>query len=108
MKGDFAVGSGSQPVARLLELALDCLIAIELAVDDDACLLVLADDRLVAGREIDDAETRMAESDAPVGRNPMALPVRAAVLETAGCPSQHDVEDRPAMREKSYNAAHGQ
>ena len=66
MQGDLAVRPRAQAVTRLLEFALDCFVAVEFAVDDDAGLSVLACDRLIPGREIDDAEPRVAESDAAV------------------------------------------
>ena len=56
MQGDLAVRSRPQPVARLLEFALDCFVLVEFTVDDDAGLSVLAYDRLIPSREIDDAQ----------------------------------------------------
>ena len=72
MQGDLAVRSRAQAVARLFEFALDCFVAVEFAIDDDPGLFVLACDRLISRREIDDAEPGMAKSNAAVGRDPMA------------------------------------
>ena len=49
MQRDFAVGAGAQVVTSSLEIALRALEFVELAVDDDPQLLVLAGDRLIAG-----------------------------------------------------------
>ena len=53
-------------MAARFKFALDPLVVVELAVGNDADALVLARNRLVAGGEIDDAEPRVAESDATV------------------------------------------
>ena len=60
MQGDLAVGAGSEAVAPALEVALHTLEVVELAVDDDPHALVFAGDRLIAGRQVDDAEPGMA------------------------------------------------
>src|SRR4029453_3313237 len=63
MQGDLAVRSRSQAVSATLEFLLDSLEIVELAVDDDPRALVFAGDGLIAGREVDDAQPRMAKSD---------------------------------------------
>ena len=63
---NFTVGPRAQAMAPRLELPLDRLVSVELTVDDDARLLVFAGDRLIAGREIDDAQARVTEPDASV------------------------------------------
>src|SRR4029078_5282801 len=98
MESDFAVGAGPQSVARLLALALDGLKAVEFAIDDDAGFPIVADDGLVPGCQIDDAETGVAEGNASVGGNPVALPVGTAMFQTAGRPVQHGIGDWAAMR----------
>ena len=50
MQGDLAVRARAQSMAGLLEFALDRLVAVEFAIDDDAGLAVLAGDRLISGR----------------------------------------------------------
>ena len=86
MQGDLAVRPRSQPVARLLEFALDRFVPVEFTVDDDTGLFVLAGDRLISGREIDDAEPRVAKSNEAVRRYPMALPIGATVMKAVGSP----------------------
>jgi hypothetical protein len=66
MQGNLAVRSRAQAVTGLLELALDRLEAVEFAVDDDPRLFVFAGDRLIPGREIDDAEPAVAQRNAAV------------------------------------------
>src|SRR5437773_6687981 len=93
-------------MAGLLELALDRLIGVEFAIDDDPCLFVLAGDRLIAGRKIDDAEAGMSERNPPVGGNPVTLAVGATMPETAGRPLQRGCGNRFTLREKGHNTAH--
>ena len=50
MQGDLAVRARAQSMAGLLEFALDRLVSVEFAIDDDAGLAVLAGDRLLPGR----------------------------------------------------------
>jgi hypothetical protein len=52
-----------------------------LAVDNDMNLFILVRDRLVAGREINDTQPRMTETDALIGGQPCALAVRTAVAK---------------------------
>src|SRR5262249_50787584 len=82
-QGDFAVRSGAQPVALLLELALDALVVVELAIDHDVQALVLIGDRLITGDQVNDAEARVPEPDAAMWRDPLPLPVRSAMVQTA-------------------------
>ena len=106
VQSDFAVGSGAQAVARLLQFPLDRFIAVEFAVDDDVGLAVLAGDGLIAGGEVDDAETRVAEGDAAVGRYPVALAVGAAMVEALGGAVQDCFRDGLAAREERDYSAH--
>ena len=105
MQSDLAVGSGAQAVTRLFEFALDRFIAVEFAVDDDPGLFVLAGDRLISGCEIDDAEPRVAEGNAAVGRNPVALPIGAAMIEALGGPL-HAAAEIGSRREKRATIPH--
>jgi hypothetical protein len=66
MKRDFAVAPGPQAMTGPFQFLLDCFVPIELAVADDRRPLILACDRLIARREIDDAEARMAQPDSAV------------------------------------------
>src|SRR5262245_52481027 len=100
---DLAVGARAQTMARSFELALDVLVAVELTVRHDLTAPVLTGDGLTARREIDDAEPRVSESDALVGRCPMALSIGTTMEETArralhasfgdGFPSREDSDD---------------
>jgi len=103
---DLAVGSGPEAVASSLELALDRLVAVELPVDDDPRLLVLAHDRLVAGREVDDAEARMTEPDASVVGHPLAPAVGPSVTKGAGGARQRLGINGLRSREDSDDSTH--
>src|SRR5215472_17286996 len=56
MQSDFAVRAGSEPVPSGFQFALNGLKTVKLAIDDDVSATIFARDRLVAGRQINDAE----------------------------------------------------
>ena len=64
-----------------LQLASLALEVIKFAVDNDMNPFVLVRDRLIAGREINDAQPRMTETDALIRGKPGALAVRTAVVK---------------------------
>lgn len=64
---DFAIRARPQPVTGLLELPLDRLVTVELAVRNDVTAAILARDGLFAGRKVDDAEARVTEARPAVG-----------------------------------------
>jgi hypothetical protein len=71
-------------VTAPLELALDALGVVQLAVDDDVHAAVFARDRLVARSEIDDAQSRVSESGATVRRDSLLLTVGPACSQAFG------------------------
>ena len=107
MQGDLAVGTRAQLVATIGERALMALVVVELAVHDHVEALVLVRDRLVARREIDDAEPRMAEPDPAVRRDPLPPPVRTAVMECGSGGGESFGRDGLLVREHRDDAAHG-
>src|SRR6185295_6554201 len=83
VKCDFAVGLGPEAMAGALELLADRLVSVELAVAHDHGLSVFADDRLIAGSEIDDAQACMTEAHPVIGAEPVTLSVRTAMLQAS-------------------------
>jgi hypothetical protein len=81
MQSDLAVRTRPQSVARALELVPNCLIAIEFTVNDDTRSTVLARNRLISGRQINDAQPRMPKSNPPVRGDPMSLSVGSTVMQ---------------------------
>ena len=82
------------------------LVVVELAVDDDVECLVLVRDRLVAGRQVDDAETRVPEADALMRRDPLLLAVGPAMVKRV-CGTRENVgRDRTGARENGDDSAH--
>jgi hypothetical protein len=75
-------------VSTPLQLASLALEVVKLAVDDGMNPFVLVRDRLIAGREVDDAEPRMPKTNALIGGQPNALAVRTAVVQAARCALQ--------------------
>ncbi len=78
---DLAVGPRAEDVTALLQPGSDLLEVVELAVGDETQRVILGGNRLIAGREIDDAQPRMAQADAAVPRHPHVLRVRPAVAQ---------------------------
>jgi hypothetical protein len=66
-------------MAGVLKFPLDRFITVEFTVHDDASALVLAGDRLV-----NNAESRVAQSNSVALRDPVLLPIGTAVVETPG------------------------
>jgi len=64
-----------------LQLASLALEVIKLAVDNDMNPFVLIRDRLIAGREVNDAQPSMTETKALIGGQPSALTVRTTVVK---------------------------
>ncbi len=64
-----------------LELGAQALEVVDLAVQDHGDGLVLVEDRLAAGDEIDDAEPAVAEGGPAVGRHVQARPIGSAVRD---------------------------
>ena len=106
MQGDLAVRSRSQEVSAPLELVLDCLEIVELAVDDDPSALVFASDGLIAGREIDDAQPRMAKGHSPVGGYPVALSVGSPMVKAPSGSFNRGRRDGCLTGKDGSNAAH--
>jgi hypothetical protein len=106
MQRDLAVGASAQAMAGLFELPQDGLVTVELAVDDNAGTFVLAGDGLVPCGQVYDAETRVAERDALVRRNPVALAIGPAMIQTLGGPLHVRRRDRITAREGGNYSAH--
>ena len=102
-----AVGARTQAVAAHDELALVASVVVELTVHDDVELLILVGDRLVAGGEVDDAEPRVPHAHPSVRRDPLSLPVGAAVVQRLGGAPERVGGDRAVAGEDRDDAAHG-
>ena len=108
VQSDLAIGAGAEAVASALEVLLYALEVVELAIDDDPQALVLAGDRLLAGGQVDDAESGMAEPDPPIAGDPRPLSIRPAVGEPEGRLLQGGGRDRSPRRVHRRNPAHGE
>src|SRR5262249_38896282 len=104
--GDLAVGAGAEAVALALEIAPHALEVVELAVGDDPQALVLTGDRLVAGGQVDDAESGMAEPDPPIPGDPRAPALRPTVVGPVDRPLQCGRRDRPLRRVHRHDPTH--
>ena len=89
-----------------LKFALNPLILIKLPIGNDVGAVILARDRLVAGGEIDNAQSSMAQSNAIVPADPLALSVRPTVIERLRCAFKRCRRNRLAARVDSHNSAH--
>ena len=71
-------------------------VIVEPAVDGRPDPAVFIGEGLAPRFEIDDRQPRVAEADAPVGRDPRALTIRAAVCEASDRRRDHVACDGPA------------
>ena len=76
MHDHLGVAARAEHVAERLQLGDQLLVVVDLAVEDDATRAVLVEQRLLAGREIDDRQPAVAEADA-------GLDVQAAFIGAA-------------------------
>jgi hypothetical protein len=106
VQGDLAIGAGAEAVAPAFEVALRALKVVELAVDDDLERLILAGDRLIAGRQVDDAELGMAQPDPTILGEPRPLSVRPPVGESEGRSLQSVGPNRLPRRLHCYDTTH--
>src|SRR5262245_1694329 len=91
---------------RLFELALNVFVPVELAIGDELAAAIFARDGLTTAGEVDDAEARMPEPHASIGRHPMPLPIRTAMKQAPSGPLQPLLRDRSALREDSNDSTH--
>src|SRR5215472_5295141 len=106
MESDFAVRTCPQPVSSFLELLLDRLITVEFAVHNNAKASIFVGDGLISGRQIDNAEPRVAEADAAISCNPMALAVRTTMMEALRCFHQRLRRYPTVLRKNCNDSAH--
>ena len=106
MQRDLAVGVRAKPVAARFEFTTDALEVVELSVDDEVKPPVLAGDGLVAARQINDAQASVAETDPLVGRHPLPLIVRPAMMQGGRGPAQGLGGDGFMTREEGGNTTH--
>jgi hypothetical protein len=85
---------------------LDRLITIKLAVYDNAQPFVFVCDRLISGREVDDAKTRMPERSPTIRRDPVTLSIGTAMVEALGSFLDRPGWDRRTTGKNGHNSAH--
>ena len=109
VRQDLRVAAARERVTASLEAGADVLVVVELAVLDRPDVPVLARDRLVTARDVDDAEPSDAERDAlrevrpAVVRAAMRHGVRHAVEDVR----RHDGPRLAAHLNDSADSAHG-
>src|SRR5215218_3066302 len=106
MQRDLGVGARLEAVPVALELGANALEVVELAVVNEVELGVFVRDRLVAGREVDDAQPGVAESRAGTGVDPDALGVGTAMIETPGRAMERVGGDAAPAGNSCNDAAH--
>ena len=90
----------------LFEFLLDGLITVKLSVHNDSKALILIGNRLVPGRQIDNAEPCVAETNSTILSDPMTLTVRATMMQAFGCPLQRLGWYRTILGENSNYSTH--
>ena len=106
VQGDFAVGTGLQPITALAQLVLYAFKVVKLAVDDDPQRAVLIADRLRAAFRIDNTEPGVPQRHPAIRREPGPLPVRAAMLQAVHARLQRRFRNRSVRGIQSHYAAH--
>jgi len=103
---DFGVAVGSEPMTALLQLDAQRREVVDFPVEADPHGAVLIRQRLRPGRQIDDAQAPVPESDA--GADKEALTIRAAVRDRASHPLERRAVDGIAWvaMQLPGNAAH--
>src|SRR3954447_5616240 len=90
-----------------LEFSLDGFELVELSVDDDPRAPIFAGDRLIACREIDDAQACVSKAGLAVFRNPLALPVGTTVIEAVRRALKNFGRHAIATRKNGDDSTHG-
>ena len=100
------VAAGRERVPGALQAGAQLAVVVDLAVEDDRDGSILVEDRLIAGRQVDDAQTLDPKPYA--GVDVKASRVWAAVLERITHALEHRTLGRPAVTPcLSDDPAHG-
>ena len=67
------VAAGREAVSKGAQLVPQCAIVVDFAIEDDDVTSVLAEDRLIASLQIDDAEPTHAEAEIAVHEGALAV-----------------------------------
>ena len=102
---DLAIGPGPKAVTLGEERLTDGLVAVELAVDDDADPLVLGSKWLV-GSGVDEAQAGVPERDPPVAGLPQSSAVRSTMGERVARSLGGPGQEAPAGRKQGDDPAH--
>src|ERR1035438_743602 len=103
---DLAIRPRSEPVPSTFQLLLNCLKPVELPVHNNPRPLIFAGNRLVPGREIDNAQPSVTKSHFPIARDPLPLPVRPTVIQAFGRTFQNHRRHRSPARKDSNDSTH--
>jgi hypothetical protein len=103
---DLTIRASTQTVARAFEFTLNRFVTVEFSIDHDSREFVLACDGLIASRQVDNAESRVAQGNPTVARNPVALSVGSPMIKTTYSPLQNRFRDRIAVRENGDYPTH--
>ena len=106
MKRNFAVRPRPKPVSSLFEFFLDRLVTVEFTIHDDPKRFVFVGDWLISGRQVDDAQPCVSQTDSTVGGDPVTLSVRAAMTKTPCRALQRLGSNRAMLRKHGNNSAH--
>ena len=107
MDDDLGVGVRIKRVTLADEVFLDLREVVDLPIEDDPDRLILIVDRLMAGRQVDDAQPAHAQGGLPVDIEPFV--VGPAVDDDVGHPLEQGggVGRQAARVDESADTAHG-
>src|SRR5260370_20577297 len=106
VQGDLAIRTRSKVMSAILQLAPLPFKIIELPVNDDVNALILVSNRLIAGRQVDNTQPRVAQPNALIWRQPGSLAVRTAMIERFRGACERLGRDRFIARKKCRYTAH--
>src|SRR5437667_8713809 len=106
MKRNFAVRPRPKLMSSLFKLPLNRLITVELTIDDDPKGFVFVGNWLISGRQVDDAQPCVSQTDSTVRCDPVTLSVRTAMTNTHCRFLQRLGANGAMLRKYRYNSAH--
>ena len=103
---DFAVRFGSESMAAGFELGTLALEIIEFSIHNGMNAAIFVSQRLVAGAQVDDAQSSVAQHYCSGGGLPVPACVRPAVVEDLGSPADGVAIRATVVIYRSNDSAH--
>src|SRR5262245_10101266 len=106
MERDLAVAAGAEAVSAVLELAADRFVAVEVAIDRDRDLAVVAGDRLRAAVDVDHGQAAVTEHGGGVRASPHPDVVGPAMAHASDRGAGRRLVDRAPLGANGDDSRH--